>query len=95
MLAESVMFDATRMVAILDSIRHPVPAENLAAEQQQADVVSIKAVLRVGAAVTGTFAVVCGLGNILSGTMLLHPLIAVLLVVGSIGFYLMSFLPRS
>jgi hypothetical protein len=94
-LAESVMFDATRMVAILDNSREEPHVEKSAVRVENADLISIKSVLRAGAAVVGAFAAVCWVGTLLSGTVLLHPLIAVLLIAASIGFYIMSFLPRS
>jgi hypothetical protein len=92
-LAETIMFDATRMVSILDSRDPHLEKRTIGGEN--AELVSIKNVMRGGAAVAGAFAAVCGLGTLLSGTVLLHPLIAVLLLASSIGFFTMSFLPRS
>jgi hypothetical protein len=90
-LAESVMFDATRLVTKLDELS---PRQTGEAIQSQSDMVSIPSVLRGGAAVTLAFALVCMVGTQLSGTVFLHPLLAGLLIVSSLGFYLMASLKK-
>jgi hypothetical protein len=85
-LAESVMFDATLLVSRLDLLPEaepqvaPYPRESVA----------VSTVLQGAAAVTGAFALVCVVGTRATGTVLLHPLIALFLIVMSIGFYLMG-----
>ena len=86
-LAENLMYDATKLVVVFD--------EGYALQSPQAtnssDSVSLTSVLRGGATIAGAFGVVCGVGSALSGATLMHPLLSILLVVGSFGFYLMSF----
>jgi hypothetical protein len=92
-LAENLMFDATKLVAVLDSSHEQIREAKIS--EKRSELVSVEAVLRAGAAVTGGFAIVCGLGTYLGGVVLLHPLLALLLLVASLGFYLMSLLPRN
>jgi hypothetical protein len=89
-LAESVMFDATRLVAELDKIR---PGEAIAPTRAMStsDHVSVPKVLRGAAAITFAFAAVCWVGTLLGGTVLIHPLLAILLLLASAGFFAMSF----
>lgn len=88
-IAEGLMFDSTRLVSLIE-------AQNLrlleAAEPVE-EMVSVARVLRVGSALTGSFAVVCSAGSALSGSTLIHPLLAAILLVSSMGFFFMSFLP--
>ncbi len=88
-LAEGLMVDATRMVALLERPREA------GREHARTDLVSMKSVVQAAAAVTGAFALFCGVGTFLSGTVLLHPVIALLLLSASVGFYTMSLVRRA
>ena len=88
-LAESVMFGATSLVAKLDQIDLDA-AETARGASPEQDTVAISKVLRGGAAITLAFAIVCLVGTQMSGTILLHPMLAWLLILASIGFYLMG-----
>jgi hypothetical protein len=90
-LAETVMFEATRLVATLDEFG-PEQVDQTA--RAEADMVPISAVLRGGAAITAAFAFVCIAGTQVSGTVFLHPLLAWFLILASIGFYLMAKVKR-
>jgi hypothetical protein len=88
-LAETVMFDATRLVARLDEL---APHSNQIDQVtlSEADRVSVAVVLRGGAVITAAFAVLCLVGTQFTGAVLLHPLLAWFLILGSLGFYLMA-----
>ena len=88
-IAEGLMFDTTRLVSIIEA-QHPRPLET--AEPVE-EMVSVVKVLRRGSALAGSFAIVCGVGTALSGSTLIHPLLAVILLLSSLGFFLMSFAP--
>jgi hypothetical protein len=90
LLAERLMMDATRMVAMFDEGRLISPT---APPEQHGELVSVPAVLRGGALFVGAFALLGGIGSSLSGVTLIHPLLSLLLIVASVGFYLMSFVP--
>jgi hypothetical protein len=68
-------------------------AENLmcSATTNSFDTISLTSVLRGGAAIAGAFGLVCATGSALSGVTLMHPLLSLVLIVGSLGFYAMSF----
>jgi hypothetical protein len=85
--AENLMYDATKLVALLEEARAPA---NLAAASSS-DTVSVTSTLRGGAAIAGAFGLVCGIGSALSGVTLMHPLLSLVLILGSLGFCAMSF----
>jgi hypothetical protein len=88
-LAENIMFDTTRLVSELDKIR---PAQAVdAAPSSRNELVTIVSVLQGASAVTLAFSILCGVGSLMSGTVLLHPLLALVLIVSSAGFLAMSF----
>jgi len=89
-LAERMMLDATTWVSVLEQGRLKLPKQQ---DVQSERHVPINAVLRGGALSVGLFAFFCGLGSVLGGVTLLHPLLAVLLITASIGFYAISFAP--
>jgi hypothetical protein len=53
--------------------------------------ISVSQVLRGGAAIASGFALMCLVGTMASGVPLMHPLLAILILIGGIGFASMSF----
>jgi hypothetical protein len=78
--------------AELDALRSQVTASMSA--RQTIDTVSRTEVMRSGALIVGVTAAACWIGTVLSGTVLIHPLISVLLMIASVAFYGMSKLER-
>jgi hypothetical protein len=83
--AEKLMSD----LSLLDQV--PTEKEDT---RSSGDSVSLTLALRSGAAIAGSFGLVCGIGSVISGVPLMHPLLSLLIIVGSIGFYAMSYAPR-
>jgi hypothetical protein len=90
-LAERLMFDSTRLVSILEEGH--VQRDRLPSAKDSADVLSVTAVRRGAAVFIGAFAIICGVGSLIGGTTLVHPFLALLLIVTSIGLYIMSRFP--
>jgi hypothetical protein len=90
-IAEGLMFDSTRLVSIIEA-QNPAPIAQTT-ERLIGDTVSVVSVLRGGSALTAGFVIVCTAGSALSGSTLIHPLLGAILLVASLGFYCMSFLP--
>jgi len=86
-LAEQLMFQATTLVTTIEQLDRTMTVE---VGRSADDTVEVSAVLKGGAAVAFSFALMCMIGNQISGTILLHPLLAWLLILSSIGFYLMG-----
>ncbi len=89
-IAEGLMFDTTKLVSIIEA-QSARTSETTAAPIEK--MVPVVKVLRGGSALTGSFAAVCGVGSALSGTTLMHPLLAAILLISSLGFFLMSLMP--
>jgi hypothetical protein len=60
----------------------------------RAETVPLKSVLRGGALIVGASTLLAWVGTILSGTLIIHPLLAAMLLLSSLAFYLMSRLDR-
>ncbi len=88
-IAEGLMFDTTRLVSIIEAQK----PRSLETAEPIEEMVSVVKVLRGGSALTGSFAIVCGVGTALSGITLIHPLLAAILLVSSLGFFFMSLVP--
>jgi hypothetical protein len=84
---------AYRPVRNSGSVNITEVAESLvcSATTNSSDAISLTSVLRGGAAIAGAFGLVCATGSTLSGMTLMHPLLSLVLIVGSLGFYAMSF----
>jgi hypothetical protein len=82
--AETIVSDATALMSRLEQI------ESFSGPLQDEDSVPIATVLRSGAAIVGGFALLCVVGTGLTGTVLLHPLLAWSLILMSVGFYAMG-----
>jgi hypothetical protein len=74
----------------LEAVRKELELQMAQQSVTQRDFVSRTAVMRDGAIIVGAGALVCWLGTLLSGTVLVHPLISIMLLVGSLAFYFMS-----
>jgi hypothetical protein len=73
------------------NIREMAESLTCSATIDSSDTVSLTSILRGGAAIAGAFGLVCAIGSALSGVTLMHPLLSLVLIVGSLGFYAMSF----
>jgi hypothetical protein len=82
------MFDSTKLVSIIENQQQALNPPKIAAPTD--DLVPVATVMRGGSALVGGFALVCSMGSALSGTILIHPLLSAILVVSSIGFFVMS-----
>jgi hypothetical protein len=88
-IAEGLMFDTTKLVSIIEA-QSARPAKITEPVEEMVPVVKV---LRGGSALIGSFAVVCSVGSALSGSTLIHPLLAAILFVSSLGFFFMSLVP--
>jgi hypothetical protein len=90
-LAEGLMFDSTKLVSIIEAQQQALQPQEIVAQTEE--LVPVVKVLRGGAALVGSFALVCSTGSILSGTTLIHPLLSAILFISSLGFFAMSLVP--
>jgi hypothetical protein len=81
-------------VSLQAAMQHLLAEESrikeMAAQQRSLDLVQRTTVMHGGSIIVGVLAVLAWLGTALGGTVLVHPLISILLVVGSLAFYMMS-----
>jgi hypothetical protein len=97
-LAERLMLDSTALVAKLDSINtssirvmpNVIPPRSTISPAASPRMVSLDRVLRDGSAIVGALSAVSLLAYALSGAIIIQPFIAIILLVSSIGFGIMS-----
>ena len=74
----------------------PAPgATSMASHEPAIDhVVTVSSVLRGGSIIVGASTLLALVGTVLSGTVIIHPLLSLMLLISSVAFYLMSRLER-